>query len=208
MKRRHFVCAIFPAVGVLFSARKGRTKVSELHQAYQNVLGEALPNCLAGFNLKIVAEDSGTDDHYHFRSYKLSCKVCDRTELKIQNRQEIAVKASPDFGIKPGDIMDLPPYSGECVACGNTAHIFDNITDGYDGVFKQATPYRDGAGKISTRPGTYEVAVTMTYNIDPDELLDHAQGAKVLPVDVFDWIEIKGKPVNGGTEFSDDYECA
>ena len=88
--------------------------------------------------------------------------------------------------------------------------IFDAHTDGYDGVLNGGCAYESGSDGEEFSPGSYEVTVCVTYNIDASELdeLASSAGAEVKATDLFDSLSITATSVSGGPHLEFHYECA
>lgn len=163
------------------------------------------PSCLSSFSLNTLPLKSG--DLGLGVEFALACKNCSTSTFRIFGFPIVAPTPSPYYGVEAGETFFRPPHKMECVSCGAEGALFDVRVQGYDGVLNGGGSYESGINDEQAVPGQFSVVVTVSYNIELDELRELAEEASVNPSDLFDWITITGVSTRVGTiEFS--YECA
>lgn len=164
------------------------------------------PRCLAGFSCDVYLEAAASSDVTV--QIALRCGSCKGNVFRLFGFPSVAPDPSPYFGIAAGETLYRPPHRVECVHCKEVREIFDARVHGYDGVLNGGCTYESGTRGEGSIPGEHQVLVSFTYNIELEELSELAEEANVGVADLFDWIEIKGSPVDIGEPVTWAYECA
>ncbi|MEK7660499.1 MAG: hypothetical protein AAB680_00480, partial [Pseudomonadota bacterium] len=103
------------------------------------------------------------------------------------------------------------PHELECKTCQFKELLFDIRKHGYEGALGEAPSYRIGSGEskpADSEFSSYEVFVELIYNIEENELEEIANEEGIKSEDLFDFIEISGKTVDGQSAVCFDYECS
>ncbi len=139
--------------------------------------------------------------------YSVSCANCGADQFRISGFTTPRPTGFLSFLTRQARVVG-PPHDLKCLGCAKDARIFDARTDGYDGILNGGSAYVSGEDAKVLLDQRVNVAVTLTYNLNLDELTQLAADAGVQPCDLFDWITIECEPMDGARSFDFSYECA